>query len=52
MREFVALLLLGLLLAALAIGFFVYRRRRRFARQLRRGHGDYSKVKPPGGLLG
>ena len=51
MREFLALLLLGLLLVAVTAGFFIHRRRRRFARQLRRGHGDYSKVRPPGGLL-
>lgn len=51
MREMIALLLLGLLLGGVLIAVLVYARRRRTTLELRRGHGDYSKLKRRGGPL-
>lgn len=52
MRELIALVLLGLLIAAFVSGILIYRRRRRLDREYRRGHRDYSRHKRPRGLLG
>ncbi len=49
MRHAMALGLLALLFC-LALGAILIRRRRaRIEREYRRGHGDYSRVKAPGG---
>jgi len=48
MREALGLGLLALILLAVAAALLGHLRRARIEREYRRGHGDYSKVKPPG----
>ncbi|MGQ0659582.1 hypothetical protein [Sphingosinicella sp.] len=52
MRELIALILLALLLIAFTTLAVVLRRRANHARWFRRGHADYSKVRPRRGLFG
>lgn len=51
MRESLGLGLLALFLLIAAIVVVVYLRRARIAREFRRGHRDYTKVRRPGGGL-